>query len=137
MARWLSSLPAADSSRHRLGRLRIQRSQQANARLEERLRELTIVEDRDRLAAGLQSSVVQRIFAAGLKLQGALPLATGAEVRHRIESLVTDLDDAIRLLRQAIFGLERRLDAGGLRQQVLHLCRPVAGARDHLHRTGR
>jgi hypothetical protein len=35
---------------------------------------------------------------------------------------VTDLDDAIRLLRQAIFGLERRLDAGGLRQQVLHLC---------------
>ena len=51
-----------------------------------------------------------------------LPLATGAEVRHRVESSVTDLDDAIRLLRQAIFGMERRLDALGLRQQVLHLC---------------
>ena len=35
---------------------------------------------------------------------------------------MTDLDDAIRLLRQAIFGLERRLDRGSLRQQVLRLC---------------
>ena len=101
---------------------RIRRSQETAARLAERLRELTIIEDRDRLAADLQSSVVQRIFAAGLKLQGVLPLATGAEVRHRVESSVTDLDDAIRLLRQAIFGMERRLDALGLRQQVLHLC---------------
>ena len=33
-----------------------------------------------------------------------------------------DLDDAIRLLRQAIFGLESRLDGVGLRQQVLRLC---------------
>jgi len=35
---------------------------------------------------------------------------------------VDDLDDAIRLLRQAIFGLENRLDGMGLRQQVLRLC---------------
>ncbi len=43
-------------------------------------------------------------------------------MRHRVESSVTDLDDAIRLLRQAIFGLERRLDSVSLRQQVLRLC---------------
>jgi len=91
---------------------RIRRSQQATARLEERLRELTIIEDRDRLAAELQSSVVQRIFAAGLKLQAVLSLAPGGEVRHRVESSVDDLDDAIRLLRQAIFGLERRSRPG-------------------------
>ncbi len=101
---------------------RIRRSQQATVRLEQQLAELRIVEDRDRLAAELQSSVIQRIFAAGLKLQGALSLSPRAEVRRRVESSVDDLDDAIRLLRQAIFGLESRLDSVGLRQQVLRLC---------------
>ena len=101
---------------------RIQQSLAANARLQERIGELMVVQDRDRLAADLQSSVVQRIFAAGLSLQGVLSLAAQPEVRQRVESSVTDLDDAIRLLRQAIFGLERRLDRGSLRQQVLQLC---------------
>lgn len=101
---------------------RIRRSQQATAQLEQRLGELRVVEDRDRLAAELQSSVIQRIFAAGLKLQGVLSLRPGADVRHRVESSVDDLDDAIRLLRQAIFGLESRLPGVGLRQQVLRLC---------------
>jgi len=101
---------------------RIRRSQQATVRLEQQLTELRIVEDRDRLAAELQGSVIQRIFAAGLKLQGALSLTPRADVRSRVESSVDDLDDAIRLLRQAIFGLESRLDDAGLRQQVLRLC---------------
>jgi signal transduction histidine kinase len=101
---------------------RIRRSQEATAQLQERIGELLVAYDRDRLATDLQSSVVQRIFAAGLGLQGALPLVTRAEARRRIESSVADLDDAIRLLRQAIFGLEHRLAAEGLRQQVLQLC---------------
>ena len=101
---------------------RIRRSQQETARLQERIGELMVVEDRDRLAADLQSSVVQRIFAAGLKLQGVVSLTGQAEVRRRVESSVTDLDDAIRLVRQAIFGLEHRLRGAGLRWQVLQLC---------------
>ncbi len=101
---------------------RIRRSQQETARLQERIGELMVVEDRDRLAADLQSSVVQRIFAAGLKLQGVVSLTGQAEVRRRVESSVTDLDDAIRLVRQAIFGLEHRLPGAGLRWQVLQLC---------------
>ena len=80
-----------------------------------------VVRDRDRLAADLQSSVVQRIFTAGLNLQGVLPLVPEAEVRRRVQSSVTDLDDAIRVLRQAISGLENRLDQLSLRQQVLRL----------------
>lgn len=73
-------------------------------------------------SAELQSSVVQRIFAAGLKLRGVLSRPGTAEVRRRVESSVDDLDDAIRLLRQAIFGLESRLDVLGLRQRVLRVC---------------
>ncbi len=105
---------------------RIRRSQQATARLQEQVGELMVVKDRDRLAADLQSSVVQRLFAAGLNLQGVLSLVPQAEVRRRVESSVEDVDDAIRLLRQAIFGLEQRLDQIGLRQQVLRLCADIS-----------
>ena len=42
---------------------RIRRSQETTARLQERVGELMVVQDRERLAADLQSSVVQRIFA--------------------------------------------------------------------------
>jgi signal transduction histidine kinase len=101
---------------------RIRRSQEAAARPQERIGELMIVQDRDRLAADLQSSVVQRIFAAGLKLQSVLSLSEEAEVRRRVKASVDDLDDSIRLLRQAIFGTEHRLDSLSLRQQVLRLC---------------
>jgi len=103
---------------------RVRHSQDANARLQERIGELMFLEDRDRLAADLQGSVVQRIFAAGLKLQGAASQTAQPEVRRRVESSVTDLDDAIRLLRQAIFGLEHRLGRLSLRQQVLRPAPP-------------
>jgi hypothetical protein len=101
---------------------RIRRSQEATARLQERVGELMVAQDRDRLAADLEGSVVHRIFAAGLSLQSVLSLVSRAEVRRRLESSVADLDEAVRLLRQAIFGLESRPAAQGLRQQVLRLC---------------
>jgi len=101
---------------------RIHRSQEAAARLQERIGELMVVQDRDRVAASLQGSVVQRIFGVGLKLQGALSFSMAAQARRRVESSVTDLDDTVRLLRQAIFGVEHRRDGLGLRQQVLQLC---------------
>ena len=104
----------------------IRRSQEATARLQERVGELMVVHDRDRLAADLQSGVVQRIFAAGLSLQSVLAMATQTEVRRRVAASVADLDDAIRLLRQAIFGLESRMAPEGLRHQVLRLCADVS-----------
>ena len=105
---------------------RTRRSQEEAARLQERVGELMLVQDRDRLAADLQSSVVQRLFAVGLSLQGVLAMVTQAEVRRRVESSVADLDDAVRLVRQAIFGLENRLATEGLRHRVLQLCADVS-----------
>jgi signal transduction histidine kinase len=104
----------------------IRRSHEATARLQERVGELMVVKDRDRLAADLQSSVAQRIFAAGLSLQSVLAMATQAEVRRRVAASIADLDDATRLLRQAIFGLENRMAPQGLRHQVLQLCADVS-----------
>lgn len=105
---------------------RIRRSQEATARLQEQVGELMVVRDRDRLAADLQSSVVQRIFAAGLSLQNVLAMATQTEVRRRVEVSISDLDDSIRLLRQAIFGLENRMATEGLRHRILQLCAEVS-----------
>jgi signal transduction histidine kinase len=50
---------------------RIRRSQEQSARLQARLRELILLADRDRIAADLRDTVIQRIFAAGLTLQAA------------------------------------------------------------------
>jgi signal transduction histidine kinase len=105
---------------------RIRRSQEATARLQERVGELMVIQDRDRLAADLQSSVVRRIFAAGLGLQSVLAMATQTEIRRRVEGSIADLDDAVRLLRQAIYGLESRMAPQGLRHQVLQLCADIS-----------
>jgi signal transduction histidine kinase len=100
-------------------RARIRRSREAAARLQERLHELSLLQDRDRIASSLQDTVVQRLFAAGMSLQGIGQRAGIPEVSQRIEAVVHNLDEAIRLLRQSIFGLEHGLVAPGLRRSIL------------------
>ena len=101
---------------------RIADSQAERERLQEQLRELSVMEDRDRIAAELRGTVIQRIFAAGLSLQSAADLAGEAEVRRRVGRSVEELDEVVRMLRNAVFGLEHRQGRTGLRQRVLGLC---------------
>ena len=42
-----------------------------NARLHARVGELALLEDRERIARDLHDTVIQRLFATGLSLQGA------------------------------------------------------------------
>jgi signal transduction histidine kinase len=100
-------------------RAQVRRSEAATARLQGRLRELSITSDRDRIASSLHDTVLQRLFTAGLSLQGAGQLTSEPGLRRRIEAVVTDLDDAIKLLRQSIFGLGHGLPAHGLRRSIL------------------
>ena len=100
---------------------RIRRSQEETARLQERLRELSLLEDRDRIAADLQDKVIEPILGAGLSLHSAAALASEPEVSRRIRASVDDLDQVLKTLRDAIFGLERRRSGHGLRSQVLDL----------------
>ncbi len=101
---------------------RVRRAREERERLQDRLRELSVMEDRDRIAADLRDKVIQRVFAAGLTLQAAATLTREPEVRRRVGASVEDLDQAVRMLRDAIFGLERRPRHRGLRQEVLDLC---------------
>jgi signal transduction histidine kinase len=109
-------------------RARIRRAQEATARLQGRLRELSIMQDRDRIASSLQDNVVQRLFAAGLSLQGIGAQAGPPEVSHRIDAVVHNLDEAIRLLRQSIFGLEHGLPEQGLRRSILDVSNELTPA---------
>jgi signal transduction histidine kinase len=99
----------------------MQRSQDRAAQLQNRLRELTVLADRDRIAADLRDKVIQRIFAAGLTLQSAASQTAERDVRTKIGTTVIELDQTVRMLRDAIFGLEQRPAERGLRQQIMDL----------------
>jgi signal transduction histidine kinase len=101
---------------------RIRRAQDESERLQHRLRDLTILEDRDRIAADLQDKVIQRMFAAGLTLHSAASLVTQPEVRERLRTAIGELDHAVRTVRDAVFGLEHRLQGRGIRDDVLAVC---------------
>jgi signal transduction histidine kinase len=99
-----------------------------NARLYARVRDLALVEDRERIAADLHDTVIQRLFATGLALEGSLRLAT-PEVAERIEQAVTELDGTIRQIRSTIFALQApRARGRGLRAEVLALATEAAAS---------
>jgi len=100
-----------------------------NARLHARVRELTLVEDRERIAADLHDTVIQRLFATGLSLQGTLRSITPVEASERVERAVGDLDDTIRQIRSTIFALQApRVIGRGLRAEILTLAGEVGGS---------
>ena len=66
---------------------------------------LALLEDRDRIARDMHDNVVQRLFATGLALQSAAPLAEHPVVRARMHHAVDELDAAIKEIREAIFEL--------------------------------
>lgn len=69
------------------------------------MRELDVLADRDRIARDLHDHVIQRLFAVGLTLQGAIPRARSSDVQRRITECVDDLQDVITEIRTAIFDL--------------------------------
>ena len=99
-----------------------------NARLHVRIRELALLKDRERIARDLHDTVIQRLFATGLSLQGAVRLSERPELTERITNAVDDLDLTVKQIRTVIFGLETsRRSATGLRQRVLSTTMAVAG----------
>jgi signal transduction histidine kinase len=102
-----------------------------NARLHTRLQELGVLEDRERIARDLHDTVIQRLFATGLSLQGSVRLIrTDPEAGvMRIETAVDDLDLTVKHIRSAIFGLETAgPTTAGVRDQVVSLIREASRA---------
>ncbi len=84
--------------------------------------EAMLVGDRERIGRDLHDHVIQRLFAAGLGLQGSLVLIESPPARERLSETIDLLDETIREIRNTIFGLsEQRRGERSLRSQVLAL----------------
>lgn len=92
-----------------------------NNRLNATVSLLRMLEDRDRIARDLHDQVIQRIFAVGISLQGAIRIGRPLEIVDRVNQAVDDLDATIDHIRTAIFDLEDGLGDRGLRRSVLDL----------------
>jgi len=99
------------------------------ARLYTRMRELTLSEERERIARNLHDTVIQRLFAVGLALQGVTRLLGRPEAEDRLQLSIDDLDETIRQIRTTIFAISRpsRVTGGGLRSEILDLTDEAAG----------
>jgi signal transduction histidine kinase len=75
------------------------------ARSQRQLQEIEIFTDRDRIARDLHDSVIQRLFAVGLSLQGTIPRARSTEVQQRLSDCVDSLQQVIQEIRVAVFDL--------------------------------
>ena len=78
----------------------------ANVRLQQKLRRLAVVEDRERIARDLHDAIIQDLFAVGLVLQGLSTRMEDARDRGQMEEGVERLDSAITELRRFIFDLK-------------------------------
>jgi signal transduction histidine kinase len=103
------------------------------------VRDHALTEDRDRIARDLHDSVIQRLFAIGLSLQGTARLVERPEAVLRIAEAIDKLDETIRQLRKAIFDIELTINKEGLHPKVLdlvHELRPVLGIHPHVSISG-
>jgi signal transduction histidine kinase len=99
-----------------------------NTRLHERVRVLSVLDDRDRIARDLHDRVIQRVFAIGIALQGAVRLPEREQIVERVNKAVDDLDTTVTEIRTAIFELGTKAVAGGLRRSVLELAEGMASS---------
>ena len=90
---------------------------------------LALYADRDRIGRDLHDLAIQRLFATGMTLQSVLQITEKQAVRDRVNKVVSELDDTIKVIRSTIFALSEHLTAEetpGLRSQVLRLCADAA-----------
>ena len=64
---------------------------------------LRLVQDRDRIAEGMNHLVVYRLFAAGLALETALELIGDHSGAGKVHEAIGELDLAIRDVRNVVF----------------------------------
>jgi signal transduction histidine kinase len=91
--------------------------------------QVTVLQDRERIARDLHDLVIQRLYATGMSLQGALPLISRPEVAERVNRSVDALDDTIKEIRSAIFALQARRDVKepATREQILAVIDEMTG----------
>ncbi|MFJ2931951.1 GAF domain-containing protein [Streptomyces sp. NPDC087219] len=84
--------------------------------------QVSLLEDRDRIARDLHDLAIQRLFATGMTLQSARRFVEHPEAVDRLTRAIDDLDATIKIIRSTIFGLREHDALGGapkLRNRVV------------------
>ena len=71
----------------------------------ERVRHLTVLADRERIAHELNDHVIQQIYAVGLDLQGIIAQSRSSEITARLNRSVADLQTVIEDIITTVFEL--------------------------------
>lgn len=103
----------------------------ALASARENARQLSILAERERIAHDLHDHVIQRLFAAGMDLQGTLARSRSPEIADRLNRTLDDLQTIIEEIRSTIFQL--RPTAGrnaDFRQRIARVIADLTGNRD-------
>ncbi|HUO40166.1 MAG TPA: GAF domain-containing protein [Mycobacterium sp.] len=93
-------------------------------------RELTLVADRERIAHDLHDQIIQRLFAAGMDLQGTIARLHSPEIIGRLNKTVDDLQGVIDDIRLAIFDLRSRRGRHNLRRRIQDAVANLTDSRD-------
>lgn len=99
------------------------------ARTYSRMRDLTLAEERERIARDLHDTTIRRLFAVGLALQSAHRILGRPEAGERLQFAIDDLDDTIRQIRSTIFAISRprhRALGASLQSELLDLVEELA-----------
>ncbi|WP_408990388.1 sensor histidine kinase [Streptomyces shenzhenensis] len=82
---------------------------------------VALLRDHERIARDLHDLAIQRLFATGMTLQSTGRLIAHPEATDRVQRAVDDLDETIKIIRSAIFGLRGHdgAAADGLRARVV------------------
>ncbi|MER6737913.1 sensor histidine kinase [Streptomyces puniciscabiei] len=93
---------------------------------------MVVLNDRDRIARDLHDLVIQRLFAGALSLQSTLGrVSDRPQVSERIQRVVNDLDDTIKIIRSTIYGLREHDQSrvgSGLRAQLVTATERATGS---------
>jgi signal transduction histidine kinase len=91
--------------------------------------QVTMLQDRERIARDLHDQVIQRLYATGMSLEAALPLITRPEVSERVSRAVDAMDETIGEIRSAIFALQARHDVKPRRlsERILDIVTEMTG----------
>ena len=95
------------------------------------MQEVALFEDRERIARDLHDTVIQRLYATSLMLQGTAGRLSdrSPEMAQRVQQAVDDLDDTVRHVRSVIFELQPvTLGDHSVRRNVLAVATEQAAA---------
>ncbi len=83
-------------------------------------RQQAMANERERIAHDLHDTVIQRLFALGISLQGLPPQISEPSAADKVSNAVNTIDDVIDDLRSAIYGLRYQVsDEASLRDRIL------------------